>query len=155
MQLKLCRMVRAIYQSASVRIAGNRGHRGYSRNIAVHRGVIQGDIPSPVCFLVALDNLLKEHVGRNTGISLTPDLALSDLEYTDGAALTNEDVASASDRVSQLEAAAKRIVGMSISVPMTKVQHVRPKPRVLATTEADVSNLPPGSPSSSVVASVE
>lgn len=32
---------------------------------------------------------------------------------------------------------------MSISVPKTKVQHIRPTPRVTATMEADIANLPP------------
>ena len=61
--LKYCRLVKAIYDSAKVRVRLQEpgGEKTYSRNINVRRGVIQGDIPSPVCFLVALDKLLKDH----------------------------------------------------------------------------------------------
>ena len=53
--LKYCRLVKAIYDSAKVRVRLQEpgGEKTYSRNINVRRGVIQGDIPSPVCFLVA------------------------------------------------------------------------------------------------------
>ena len=62
--------------------------KSYSRNIDVRRGVIQGDIPSPVCFLVALDKLLKDHGNPpNSGIQLTPALHLASLEYADDAAM--------------------------------------------------------------------
>ena len=61
--LKYCRLVKAIYDSAKVRVRLQEpgGEKTYSPNINVRRGVIQGDIPSPVCSLVALDNLLNDH----------------------------------------------------------------------------------------------
>ena len=143
--LKYCRIIRAIYESATVqvRIQEIGGHRSYSKSIPIRRGVIQGDIPSPVCFLGALDNLLRDHGDSDTGVQLSPDLTLSHLEYADDAALANEDVASASVRVTHLDTAAQQIAGMSLSVPKTKVQHIRPTPRVPGTTEDDIANLPP------------
>ena len=81
--LKYCRLVRAIYNSAKVRvrIQERNGTKNYSRNIPIKRGVIQGDIPSPACFLVALDKILKEHGSLHTGLKVTNDLLLSDLEF--------------------------------------------------------------------------
>ena len=141
--LKYCRLVEAIYESATVRVriqeAG--GARSYSRNIAIKRGVIQGDIPSPVCFLVALDKLMKEHGGLNTGIQITNNLMLSELEFAD-AAIPNKDTITASLRLSNLDRHAKEQAGMTISIPKTKVQHIRPRPRVSETTENDVTSLP-------------
>ena len=73
--LKYVRLVAAIYQNASVRVRLQEkgGSRSYSRNIPVRRGAIQGDIPSPVVFLVALDRLLKEHGSLHTGLQITPE----------------------------------------------------------------------------------
>ena len=141
--LKYIRLVKAIYQHATVRvrIQEKGGCRSYSRNIPVRRGAIQGDIPSPVVFLVALDRLLKEHGGLDTGIPITNELTLSDLEFADDAALGNEETTSASVRVTNLSVHGKP-AGMEISVPKTKVQHIRHRPKVSPTTEVDVSNLP-------------
>ena len=104
----------------------------------MRRGAIQGDIPSPVVFLVALDRLLKEHGSLNTGLRITPNLILSDLEFADDAALPNKDVKTASDRLTHLDTKAKEVDGMSISDPKTKVQHVRKRPRLTCTTEKDM-----------------
>ena len=56
-------------------------------NINIRRGVIQGDIPSPVCFLVALDKLLKDHGNLQSGLRVSDGLLLSELEFTDDAAV--------------------------------------------------------------------
>ena len=86
---KYCRLVKAIYESATVRVRLTQqgGQKSYSRKVSVNRGVIQGDIPSPVCFLVALDKLLKDHGGLEFGIRLTDSILFSDIEFADDAAL--------------------------------------------------------------------
>ena len=75
--LKYIRLVRAIYRNAAVRVRLNEvgGNRCYSRAVPIRRGAIQGDIPSPIAFLVALDRLLKEHGGLETGIPITARVA--------------------------------------------------------------------------------
>ena len=87
--LKYCRLVQAIYKSAKVRVKIQEisGSKKYSRPISIKRGVIQGDIPSPICFLVALDKLLKDHGNLQSGIQLTPTLLFSHIVYADDAAL--------------------------------------------------------------------
>ena len=63
--LKYIRLVRAIYSNAAVRVR--------QQEVGGNRiGAIQGDIPSPIAFLVSLDRLLKEHGGLETGIPITP-----------------------------------------------------------------------------------
>ena len=59
---KYCRLVKAIYDSAMVRVRlmQQGGQKSYSRKIPINRGIITGDIPSPICFLVAVDKLLKD-----------------------------------------------------------------------------------------------
>lgn len=142
--LKYCRLVKAIYDSAKVRVRlqSQGGNKSYSRSIPVNRGVIQGDVPSPVCFLVALDRILREHGGLDTGIRISDNLLLSDLEFADDAALPNEDTDSATNRLTTLDIGAKEEAGMIISIPKTKVQHIRKRPTVSSTTENDILNLP-------------
>ena len=143
--LKYVRLVNVIYQSAAVRVriqeAG--GNRCYSRSIPVRRGAIQGDIPSPVIFLVALDRLLKEHGGLHMGLPITVNLTLTDLEFADDAAIPEKNTETASQRLTHLDRHANIEAGMCISVPKTKVQHIRKRARVTETTEEDVANLPP------------
>ena len=67
---------------------------------------------------------------------------LTDLEYADDAGLADTDVGVASTRITNLNTKAEKEAGMSISVPKTKVQHIRRKPSVSETTEEDIKNLP-------------
>ena len=142
---KYCRLVRAVYESATVRVrlVQQGGQKSYSRKISVNRGVIQGDIPSPVCFLVALDKLLKDHGGLEFGIRLTDLVFFSDMEFADDAALPTEDAPTASQRLTHLQAKADEEAGMLISIPKTKAQHIMHTPKVSETTEDDVKALPP------------
>ena len=143
--MKYCRLVNAIYNSAKVRVRIQEpgGNRSYSRNINVRRGVIQGDIPSPICFLTALDKLLKDHGGLHPGLYITENLSLSDLEYADDAIIPDEDVQSATNRLTTLNEKAKEEAGMEISIAKTKSQHIQKSPEVTCTTEEDIANLPP------------
>ena len=106
------------------------------------RGVIQGDIPSPVCFLVALDKIMKEYGGLDTGIQLNDYLLLSELLFADDAALPNDETTIGSRRLTRLDEKAREEAGMGISKPKTKIQHVMKRPCVSETTEDDIANLP-------------
>ena len=142
---KYCRLVKAIYEAATarVRLQERGGRRAYSRRISIRRGALQGDIPSPDFFLVALDRLLKEHGGLEEGIQVTTQLMLSDLEFADDAALPTEDTETASRRLTTLNENAKKETGMAISIAKTKAQHIRKRPDISPTTEDDISKLPP------------
>ena len=104
------------------RLIGRDTHRNDWSCYNYNRGVIQGDIPSPEYFIAALDILLKEHGGIDNGFPLTPTITLSDLEYADDAALTNQDVTKAGNRITHLDSVAQKSAGMSISIPKMKVQ---------------------------------
>ena len=142
--LKYCRLVEAIYKTTSVRIRIQEvgGNRQYSRKIPVRRGVIQGDIPSPLLFIAALDKMLKEHGGLDKGIAITDTLRLAELEFADDAALPDTDTTTASMRLTSFDQHAKEQAGMEISIPKTKVQHVMKRPIVSETTEKDIADLP-------------
>ena len=143
---KYLRLIAAIYNSAAVqvRIQEKNGERCLSRKVLIRRGALQGDIPASEYFLVALDKLLKDHGGSpNVGIQVTPNLKLEDLEYADDAGLADVNNTVASNRITNLDEKAETEAGMSISVPKTKVQHIQKRPKVSATTEKDINDLPP------------
>ena len=141
---KYCRLVKAIYDSAMVRVrlVQQGGQRSYSRKIPINRGIITGDIPSPICFLVALDKLLKDHGGLELGMKLTDEIIFSDIEFADDAALPTDDTNTASGRLTNLQVKADEEAGMKVSIPKTKAQHIMPTPTVSETTEDDVNALP-------------
>ena len=101
----------------------------------MRRGVIQGDIPSPVCFLVALDKLLKEHSQLDRGLHLTPTLSIAELAYADDCALPGANAETTTSRLTNLDTHAKSLAGMVISVPKTKAQHVMAQPRMSEATK--------------------
>ena len=141
---KYCRIVKAIYKSANVqvRLQEKNGTKSFSRSIPIRRGSLQGDIPSPVYFLGALDLLLKAYGGNNVGIPVTPNLLLTDLEFADDAALPDVNAAKSTERLSHIDTNAQQQAGMKISIPKTKVQHIMKRPKLDKTTENDVTNLP-------------
>ena len=90
---KYIRIIKRIYETATiqVRLQEPSGEKCYSRSIPIRRGALQGDIPSPVFFIVSLDKLLKDHGGgTNVGIKVTDNMILRDLEFADDAALPDE-----------------------------------------------------------------
>ena len=140
--MKYCRLVQAIYNSAKVRVKIQEvsGSKKYSRPVSIKRGVIQGDIPSPICFLVALDKLLKDHGNLQSGIQLTPTLLFSHIAYADDAALPDKDVDTSSSRLTHFAEKANEEAGMEINIPKTMAQHVMHNPPVSNTTEEDIDH---------------
>ena len=82
-----------------------------------------------MCFLVALDKLLKDHGNPNAGIHLTDTLHMASMEYADDAVLPDKDAASATNRLTNFDTKANEEAGMKISIAKTKVQHIRKRPQ--------------------------
>ena len=112
--LKYCRLIKAIYDYAAVRVRLQErgGSKCYSRNVSIKCGVIQGDIPSAFCFLVSLDKILKDHGSLGMGLKVTEELLLSDMEFADDASLPNEDTNMATFRLTTLNEKAEKKAGM-------------------------------------------
>ena len=93
--------LQAICNSTKVRVKIQEVSRSkkYSRPVSIKRDVIQGDILFPLCFLVALDKLLKDHGNLQSGIQLTPTLLFSHIAYADDAALPDKDVDTSSSNL--------------------------------------------------------
>jgi hypothetical protein len=89
LQLRKCRaMFRAIYAKASacVRVTDSAGQRMCSDLFPVDRGVVQGDIFSPVAFILALAVVMMRH-GKRRGVQNT----ISSSASNEGGGNTDED----------------------------------------------------------------
>ena len=108
----------------------------------IERGVLQGDIFSPVCFIAGLDRIFRLHDVANYGMVVgEADSAILVSEYADDAALVDENAALASTRVTGLATGSMTDAAMLISIKKSKAMHVHKPVPVDATTEADVSML--------------
>jgi hypothetical protein len=119
-----CRAVfRAIYSKASakVRVTDSEGKHVFSETFPVRRGVVQGDIFSPLCFIVALELIMRrfgheqgcrgeeeegcEHDCSSVGVFdgiIGQAIESLVLLYADDAALVDADADSASRRVQRV-----------------------------------------------------
>ena len=120
-------MFKAIYSksTARIRVTTPGGEEVFSPAFPVDRGVIQGDIFSPLCFIVALESIMRKHGGAGSVSAL--GVLIDRLEYADDAALIDADAEQASERVTRLYEGALRDADMEISVPKTEVLFCRPR----------------------------
>ncbi|KAI8516780.1 hypothetical protein Bbelb_053610 [Branchiostoma belcheri] len=112
--------------------AGFRPAREFSEPFEILRGVLQGDIFSPVAFIIGPMRIFALHDIPNSGVTVgSPpyQVTISRLEYADDAGL-------------QLTSGSKDDAAMEISVPKTKAMHIHSKERVSKTTEAECLHHP-------------
>ena len=84
----------------------------------IERGVLQGDIFSPVSFIAGLDRIFRRHDISNTGVTVGAGenaVCVSKLEYADDAALIDENVEQASARVTAIAKGSLEEAAMVIS----------------------------------------
>ena len=96
----------------------------YSDVFDIGRGVVQGDIISPVLFILALDQLVQAYDTHGTGVQCGEIFNLRVLGYADDAALTETAVEDMTKRLTALADAAKAEADMDVSTPKTFTQHV-------------------------------
>ena len=137
---KVRAMFRAVYSSASAytKVAGVDGKCVKSEVFPVRRGVVQGDITSPLYFILALDLILRKHDSRtDKGVPLGQTI-IHTLGYADDVALIDggdaQGVARASERVSAIAEGSEVDADMCINIDKTKVMHVRSQDQITSTT---------------------
>ena len=97
----------------------------FSKIFEVRRGVIQGDIISPIFFILALDQLFQEHDIYGDGVAVGRILHLRVLGYADDAALLESTVANMTERLTAVADASVRDADMHINMSKTYSQHVQ------------------------------
>ena len=129
--IKTRRMFRAIYQAASAvtKVSDVNGAVSYSDPFQIRRGVLQGDITSPVYFILALEAILRRHDnGHSKGVAFG-GTTVHTLGYADDAALLDETPETATERVTAIAVGSKADADMLISVSKTKTMHIRRQER--------------------------
>ena len=124
---------RSIYSSASAktRVKSTDGQHVYSEAFPVRRGVIQGDITSPIMyFIIALEAILRKYdniPGKGVSFGGT---TLHTLGYADDAALIDGGSAMATKRVSNIARGSKEAADMEINISKTECMHVKRQQKV-------------------------
>ena len=122
-----CRKIfRAIYAAATgvVRVNGSNGKRIYSAAFNIGRGVIQGDIISPILFILALDQLVRTHDVHGTGYNCGHYLNVRLLGYADDMTMLEPEVDDMTIRLTALADGAKQDADMQVKMAKTFSQHV-------------------------------
>ena len=134
---------RSMYAAASAmtKVQGTDGKTFCSKRFQINRGVIQGDIVSPLYFILALELILKRHdTHRNKGIKFG-DRVVSTLGYADDAALLDRSGDVTTDRVTSISNGSRKDADMEISIAKTEVMQVREQDRVPRATAAEATNV--------------
>lgn len=140
---KVRAMFRAVYAAASAytTVATADGKQVKSDTFTIDRGVVQGDITSPLYFILALELILRRYdLFAAKGIPLA-GAVIHTLGYADDAALIDygdaEGLARATLRVTEIAKGSKKDADMEISIDKTKVLHVRDQEKPSTTTPSE------------------
>ena len=121
-----CRKIfREIYAVATgvARVNGTNGQILFSAKFNVGRGVIQGDIISPILFILALDQLVRTHDVHGNGVNCGA-LNIRVLGYADDAALVERETEVMTKRLTSLADGAWKDADMQVKMKKTFSQHV-------------------------------
>ena len=118
-----CRTIfRRIYEQASavVRLKSADGEEHLSSPFDVSRGVVQGDIFSPLCFILALQSIfatVDSHMGAGYVIpdGTRPGIAVPTLKYADDAALISALEDEMTARMTAIEEGSLKLADMVIA----------------------------------------
>lgn len=117
---KLIRLLRDLYDGGQSRV---RAYGGYSKSFEVKTGVKQGCILSPSLFGLLIDRPLHKVFVGNSGLRISPELQIEDLDFADDVAVLAENAEEAQKVLDSLcKQCAK--VGLSINALKTKVLFV-------------------------------
>ena len=134
---------RAVYNAASAmtKVQSTDGEVVMSNPFPINRGVVQGDITSPIYFILALEHILRRHDNEeNKGIDFG-GRRVHTLGYADDAVLLDNDGETAANRVTAISIGSKQDADMTISVAKTEVMYVREQGRITKATTAEAEGV--------------
>ena len=141
---------RAIYSVATgvARARSTDGKYVFSGSFDIRRGVIQGDIISPILFILALDQLVQTvnkagGKGAGLGVKCGRILKLSVLGYADDAALIEPCIEAMTDRLTAIADTSVELADMNVSIPKTFTQHIHRRSKIKV-TDADAATVEKG-----------
>ena len=134
-------MFRAIYAAAegTARVRGLDGEHIYSDSFKVRRGVIQGDIISPIFFILAMEQIFRNHDKSPTGTKIGNYLQIGVLGYADDVAIISESADSLTNRVTNISKGSSADADMHINTGKTKSMHVERQVKLALPTRNEVT----------------
>ena len=111
---------------------------GVSDSFDISRGVLQGDIFSPVAFIAGLWKIFTTHDRPDAGVTVgSPpnEVKIKALEYADDAGLMDNNTSESSTRLTSIACGSREDASMVISEKKTKAMHVHRRVGVSTTTE--------------------
>ena len=136
-------MFRAIYRAAegTARVRGLDGKQIYSASFKVRRGVIQGDIISPIFFVLAMEQIFREHDKSPTGVKVGNYLQIGVLGYADDVAIISKTTGALTQRVSSISIGSRTDADMHINIDKTKTMHVERQAKLALPTLEQVMTM--------------
>lgn len=132
---------RVIYKAAqgAARVQSVDGKICMSKAFDIRRGVIQGDIISPILFILALDQLIQQHVDTGgNGVSLGTIIKLKVLGYADDAAILERNSDEMTERLTEFANQALYRADMKVKLTKAFSQIVQQQEAVDAATTAGI-----------------
>lgn len=133
-------LFREIYAAAqvAVRLASTDGKIRLSRTFNVARGVIQGDIISPIFFILALDQLIQTYDKDGQGVAVGHINSIRVLGYADDVAMTETEVADMTTRITEFADTAMEHADMKMKMSKTCTQILKKSGKTSAATVAEI-----------------
>ena len=113
-----------------MRVQSTDGTKIMSAPFPSNRGVVQGDITSPLYFILALELILLKHDTISGKGVRFGDITVDTLGYVDDAVLLDADINVSSARVTSITSGSRQDADMEISVEKTEIMHVKEQGRV-------------------------
>ena len=137
-------MFRAIYKAAAAftTASGTDGKSVRSDLFTIARGVLQGDVTSPLFFILALELILRRHDAAHpdTGVPIA-DILIHQLGYADDLAAvdvgTDAGIQRLTARVGSIAQGSKKDADMDLSKEKTVAMHVRDQDDTTPTTSEE------------------
>ena len=131
---------RAIYEAAKgiVRVNGILGKKIFSEAFNIGRGVVQGDIVSPLLFILALDQIIQKYDTGGVGVTCNDELTFRVLGYADDAALSEEKIEEMTVRLTALAEKSQSEADMTIRMDKTFSHHVQTQDSKIAVTKEEI-----------------
>ena len=133
-------LFRSIYKAASgtARVLGLNGKNTYSHTFNIERGVIQGDIMSPIFFIIALDQLMQRYDTSGEGIRVGNINEIRVLGYADDIAMIGPSAAALTDRLTTFANESLQRADMQVKLKKTFTQVVKEQEPVDKATEEEI-----------------
>jgi len=102
------------------------------RSFQISRGVLQGDILSPILFILTLNSIWNRS-NNEEGWRILPGWILDELSYADDIAMISRDKETSAKRLQELSDLASKTASMRINITKTVRMQIEPLSKISRT----------------------